>query len=116
MHLQNEVYITPSWDLNPLVSINGKASIVSPSVFNARYPSGKIPRSSKDHGKIFICRRGCNTRTATYTDEFKWEEVYQGAEDIDALIQRVKSQTKATRKRKRDFVPREDAAFDVSPS
>jgi len=116
MCFQNEVYITPSWDLNPLSSINGKASIVSPSTFNARYPSGKVPRSSTDYGKIFICRRGCNTRTATYTDEFEWKEIYGGANDVDALIQRIKSQTKATRKRKKDPVPREDAVLDVSPS
>ena len=50
---------------------------------------------------MFICRRGCNTRTATYTDEFKWEDIYQSADDILPLIERVQSQTKATRKRKR---------------
>ena len=113
--MQNEVYITPSWDVNPLASINGKASIVSSSVFDARYPSGKIPRTSKDYGKMFVCRRGCNTRTATYTDEFDWKEIYGGAQDIDSLVRLVKSQTKATRKRKRDSVPRDDATLDVSP-
>ena len=96
------MYLTPSWDINPLTSINGKAKIVSPDAFRAKYPTGKIPRSSRDHGKIFVCRRGCNTRTTTYTEEFIWEDIYQGAEDILALIDRVQSQTKATRKRKRD--------------
>ena len=86
---------------------------MSPSAFSVRFPSGKVPRTSKDYGKIFICRRGCNTRTATYTDEFKWEEIYGGAQDVDALIHRVKSQTKATRKRKRQDVSRDDAALDV---
>ena len=51
------MYITPSWDINPL---------------------------------------------ATYTDEFEWEEIYRGAEDLDALVERVKTQTKSTRKRKRE--------------
>ncbi|KAL8831745.1 MAG: hypothetical protein Q9191_000673 [Dirinaria sp. TL-2023a] len=109
----NEVYITPSWDINPLTSINGKATIMSPAVFNNVYPSGKIPRSSRNYGKVFICRRGCNTRTATYTDEFVWESIFQGPQDVDALIERARSQTKATRKRKREENPREDAAFDV---
>ena len=112
MCVQNEVYITPSWDVNPLTAINGKATIVSRPTFDARYPSGKVPRTAKDHGKIFVCRRGCNTRTATYTDEFIWEDIYGGAEDLDALIARVQSQTKATRKRKRDN-SYEDAGINV---
>ena len=85
-------------------------SIVSHDVFQKKYPSGKVLRSSKDYGKIFICRRGCNTRTATYTDEFIWEDIYKGEEDILELIEHIKSQTKATRKRKRD---NGDPAIDV---
>ncbi|KAL8722413.1 MAG: hypothetical protein Q9225_001092 [Loekoesia sp. 1 TL-2023] len=111
--LPNEVYITPSWDVNPLESINGKATIVSAETFRQKYPSGKVPRSSKDYGKIFVCRRGCNTRTATYTEEFVWEDIYHGAEDLLDLIDHVKSQTKATRKRKRDA---DDPAVDYDPT
>ena len=85
-------------------------SIVSHQTFQKKYPSGRIPRASKDYGKLFVCRRGCNTRTATYTDEFVWEDVYGGEEDIAELIERVKSQTKATRKRKRGS---DDPAIDV---
>ena len=96
--------------MNPLASINGKAAVVSAEVFKARYPSGKVPRSSRDYGKIFICRRGCNTRTATYTDEFIWEDTYHGVEDLLDLIDYVKNQTKATRKRKRNA---DDPAVDV---
>lgn len=114
---QNEVYITPSWDINPLVSINGKASIVSRASFYAKYPSGKIPRSSKDYGKLFVCRRGCNTRTATYTDEFVWENIYRGYDDLDPLVERLESQTKATRKRKRDQSYNDDGAgIEVLPN
>lgn len=113
---QNEVYITPSWDINPLVSINGKASVVSRASFYAKYPSGKIPRSSKDYGKLFICRRGCNTRTATYTDEFVWENIYRGYDDLDSLVERLQSQTRATRKRKRDkSYDDDDAGIEVLP-
>jgi len=114
--LANEVYITPSWDLNPLSSINGRASVMSQQVFQSRYPLGRVPRSSKDYGKIFICRRGCNTRTATYTDEFDWKEIYQSAEDILSLIERVQSQTKATRKRKRTTDAGEDDVLAWEPT
>ncbi|KAI9782535.1 MAG: Origin recognition complex, subunit 1 [Candelina submexicana] len=95
--LDNELYITPSWDINPLASINGKASIVSLQTFKSQYPNGRIPKTSKDYGKLFVCRRGCNTRTATYTEEFDWEQIYKGTDlDIHALVERVKSRTKAT--------------------
>ncbi|KAL9587286.1 MAG: hypothetical protein Q9212_000333 [Teloschistes hypoglaucus] len=110
--LPNEVYITPAWDLNPLQSINGKATVVSEKAFRAKYPSGKVPRHSKDFGKIFVCRRGCATRTATYTDEFIWEEKYRGVEDLLDLVDFVKTQTKATRKRKRGV---DDPALDSDP-
>lgn len=104
------MYITPSWDDNPLTTINGKATIVSPAEFTKRFPGGKIPRSSKDFGKIFVCRRGCNTRTASYTEEFIWEDIFGGEETaIPALIQLVKSQTKATRKRSGPRTTDEDA-------
>lgn len=114
--LPNELYITPSWDINPLTSINGRAIIVSENTFKSKYPSGKVPRSSRDHGKIFICRRGCNTRTATYTDKFNWEEIYRSADDILPLVERIKSQTKATRKRKRGDTTVEDAENDFEPA
>ena len=113
---QYEVYITPSWDINALSSINGRASIVSAATFRSWYPSGRVPRSSKEYGKIFICRRGCNTRTATYTDEFNWEDIYNSADDILPLIERVQTQTKATRKRKRGVDANEDPADDWDPS
>lgn len=98
--LPNELYITTGTDDNSLTTINGKATVVSPEVFAAQYPSGKVPRSSKDHGKIFTCRRGCNTRTTTYTEEFTWEQIYQDAQDITTLTELVDSQTMRTRRRK----------------
>lgn len=99
--LPNELYITPSWDVNPLASINGKATVLSQQAFLERWPSGKVPKSSKDFGKVFVCKRGCSTRTATYTEEFLWEDVFGGAEDLPALIERVKGETKATRKKRK---------------
>lgn len=110
--LPNELYITPSWDWNPLASINGKAVIMSSTTFYARYPSGKIPRRSKEYGKTFICRRGCNTRTATYTEEFIWEDIFHDAEeDVTALIDRLKSDTKATRKRRTEAKTTDEDGF-----
>lgn len=111
---QNELYITPSWDMNPLASINGKATVMSPAAFMAKYPGGKIPRTSRDYGKVFVCRRGCNTRTATYTNEFLWEDIFGGREDVYKLIELVKSETKATRKRRRDERKEQDTSEMVS--
>ena len=96
----NELYITANFDENALATINGKAQVLSLDEFHRRYPTGKEPRNSKSRGKIFVCRRGVNPRTATYTEEFKWEDVYGGSEDIDALIKLVESQTIRTRRRK----------------
>lgn len=98
--LPNEIYITPDSDENPLTTINGKAKVMSEESFKAQYHNGKVPRSSKDYGKVFVCRRGARPRTATYTEEFVWEEVYKGREDMDSLEELVESQTVKTRKRK----------------
>nr|POE47576.1 origin recognition complex subunit 1 [Quercus suber] len=95
-----ELYATVDFDANPLVSINGKATVLSQQQFDAKYPGGKIARHSKAYGKTFVCRRGVNTRTATYTEEFSWEDVYGGKEDMDKLIELIQSQTVKTRKRK----------------
>lgn len=112
----NEIYITPFGDVNPLESINGKAIVVSPQTFHQKYPSGKVPRSSRDYGKIFVCRRGCNTRKVVYTEEFVWEEVYRGYEDLDDLFELVDRQTsKPNKKRKRDHDYFDDEV-DVRPS
>jgi origin recognition complex subunit 1 len=83
---------------------------MSSGAYMAKYPTGKIRRGSRSFGKTFICRRGCNTRTATYTSEFVWEDIYHGSEgDIVDLIDRVKRETKATRKKRNDQYPAEDA-------
>ncbi|KAF2869729.1 P-loop containing nucleoside triphosphate hydrolase protein [Massariosphaeria phaeospora] len=97
--LPNELYISAAFDTNALTTINGTAKVMSLEEFDRLYPSGQGKKSSKDYGKAFVCRRGCNTRTTTYTPEFRWEDVYTGAEDIPALVELIESQTKATRKR-----------------
>ncbi|KAK8156313.1 P-loop containing nucleoside triphosphate hydrolase protein [Phyllosticta citrichinensis] len=122
-NLENELYITADFDDNPLVSINGSANVLSKDEFLKKYPSGKVPRTAKDFGKTFVCRRGVNTRTVTYTDEFIWEDVYHGDESWRALMELVKSQTKETRTRREprkatrddmdDFVAEDDYDGDA---
>lgn len=97
--IQYERYVTPAFDDNSLDCIEGKATVVSVEEFNRRYPNGKIPKQSRDFERLFICRRGCNIRTATYTEEFVWEEMYQGANDVEKLKDRIEKETKATRRR-----------------
>ncbi|KAM0486787.1 hypothetical protein ACHAPX_000050 [Trichoderma viride] len=100
----NELYISPSFDVNPLASINGKANIMSQDAFLSAHPSGKISRNSPDFGKTFVCRRGCNTRSTTYTDEFVWEEIYENG-DVSALKDFVEKNTRATRRKTRAQSP-----------
>jgi origin recognition complex subunit 1 len=74
---------------------------MSMEAFLSEYPTGKIPRQSADFGKAFVCRRGCNTRTASYTEQFNWEEFYQDGNNVFGMIEFVKENTKATRQRRR---------------
>ena len=74
---------------------------MSEKTFNFKHPNGKIPRTSKAFNKTYICRRGCNTRTATYTGEFIWEDLYDGTEDgLNKLMQQLENDTIATRKKR----------------
>lgn len=98
--LPNERYITTSMDNNPLETIMGRASIVSAEEFHRQYPTGKVPRNSPDFNRIFVCRRGVNLRTTTYTSDFVWEEVFSGTrEGIENLKAKVETETRATRKK-----------------
>jgi origin recognition complex subunit 1 len=94
---------------------------MSPDAFAKQFPKGTVPRGSRHHGKVFICRRGCNTRTATYTDEFIWEQIYLGFDYMHDLEDIIETQTKATRKQKAkskaldDFVIDDDEDDDGIP-
>jgi origin recognition complex subunit 1 len=107
----NELYISSEFDTNSLTTINGKAKVLSLDKFLKKWPNGKIPRHSPDFGKVFVCRRGCNTRTATYTEEFVWEDLFHG--DTADLAEFVKQHTKSSRKRKipKDTEPRDEYKF-----
>lgn len=86
---------------------------MSLGAFQKAFPSGKVPRNSNDYGKVFVCRRGCNIRTASYTDEFVWEDLYTGVDDINTLIESVEKGTKATRKRKTARQESPDDLYDA---
>jgi origin recognition complex subunit 1 len=58
-----------------------------------------VPKNHPNAGKIFVCRKGCNTRTATFTEDFIWEDVYKGYEYLHDLEDIIETQTKSTRKR-----------------
>ncbi|KAL5594555.1 hypothetical protein BROUX41_001480 [Berkeleyomyces rouxiae] len=98
----NELYITSTSDINPLGSVSGKANLMSEASYRKAFPTGKIPRSSPHYGKTFICRRGCNMRTTTYTNEFVWENMYRGYRDLQALLHFVAEGTKLSRKPKQE--------------
>ncbi|XP_044714790.1 origin recognition complex subunit 1 [Hirsutella rhossiliensis] len=74
--LLERLYISPSWDATPCFHQRRLRSC------HSRPFSGKVARHLPDFGRTFICRRGCNTRTATYTDEFVWEDIYRGGDDV----------------------------------
>lgn len=116
-YVENELYITTSFDVNALSTINGKAHVMSQQAFMNEFPTGKVPRKSKEYGKVFVCRRGCNTRTCTYTEEFIWEDIYHCREDLEALQERLQKETKATRKKKpaKDESPERDYKFEADP-
>lgn len=100
--LPNEQYLTADFNLNPLNSINGKATVMSKQAFFARYPDGVAPKNKADlheYNKCIVCRRGVNQVQGRYTEEFVWEEVYD-ENNILKLISLVKEGLKAARKRK----------------
>ncbi|TGZ84781.1 P-loop containing nucleoside triphosphate hydrolase protein, partial [Ascodesmis nigricans] len=95
--LENELYLNPNWDDVPLPSINGRATVCSLKEFEKRWPNGV---TKKEKGKVFVCRRGCNPRTAVYTDEFVWEDKWKGRDtDTQELQEWVEQETTAKRKK-----------------
>lgn len=100
--LPNEQYLTADFNVNPLTSINGKATVMSKDVFFAKYPNGTPPKGKEElaeFNKCIICRRGVNQLQGRYTDEFIWEDVYR-EDKIHDLITMVKDGLRAAKKRK----------------
>ncbi|KAJ5160315.1 Origin recognition complex subunit 1 [Penicillium canariense] len=100
--LPNEQYLTADFNVNPLTSVNGKATVMSKDAFYAKYPDGTPPKDKAElaeFNKCIVCRRGVNQVQGRYTEEFNWEQVY-GNGNIHQLICLVKDGLKAARKRK----------------
>ncbi|PGH00103.1 origin recognition complex subunit 1 [Blastomyces parvus] len=102
--LPNEQYITMDFNVNPLTSMNGKATVLSKAAFEERYPNGTPPKGKAElaeYNKCIICRRGVNQLQGKYTEEFTWEEVFDGTEQgTFELINFIKTGLKRSRKRK----------------
>lgn len=102
--LPKEQYITVDFNVNPLMSINGKATVLSKDAFYARYPNGKPPKGRAalaEYNKCIMCRRGVNQLQGKYTEEFAWEDICSESEEgVFKLIQRVTVGTKGSGKRK----------------
>ncbi|KAL2407913.1 Origin recognition complex subunit 1 [Exophiala dermatitidis] len=99
--LPNESYITADFNMNPLTAINGRATVLSKDAFFRKYPGGLPPKSKSGanrYSKTILCRRGVKQRTLQFTEDFVWEEIYKGPEDLLDLIDFVKEQTKGKRK------------------
>ncbi|KAF9889222.1 Origin recognition complex, subunit 1 [Aspergillus nanangensis] len=100
--LHNEQYLTPYFNVNPLTSINGKATVMSKDMFYAKYPNGTPPKGKDelaDYNKCIVCRRGVNQVQGKYTDEFVWEDVYR-EDSLFGLIDMIKTGLKTAKKRK----------------
>ena len=122
--LPNESYITADFNLNPLTSINGKATVLSKDRFFKKYPGGKLPRpkaARAQYAKTIICRQGVKQRTTQYTEEFIWHERYAGPQDLLSLVDWIKDQTKgknkATKNERHDheYVHKKEADEPATP-
>ena len=99
--VQNERYASLHFNYCPIASINGKALVLSKEAYDARFPTGKIPKKSRDNEKTFICRRGVEARSSRYTEEFVWDEIFQGGEEgVKQLAELIESEipSKAAKK------------------
>lgn len=99
--LPNEQFITSDFNMNPLTAINGRATVLSKEAYFAMFPEGKQPKSgtaANQYAKTIFCRRAVKQRTLLFTDEFVWDELYKGEEDLLPLIDWIKEQTRGKRR------------------
>ncbi|KAE8346639.1 hypothetical protein BDV24DRAFT_175583 [Aspergillus arachidicola] len=115
--LPNEQYLTADFNVNPITSINGKATVMSKDAFFAKYPNGAPPKGKEqlsDYNKCIVCRRGVNQLQGRYTEEFVWEDVYREDRIFD-LVAMIKDGLKKAKKRKQgddDYVDTKDKEDD----
>lgn len=99
--LPNEQFITGDFNMNPLTAINGKATVLSKDAYFALYPGGKQPKSKSaaiQYSKTLFCRRAVKQRTLFFSDEFVWEDLYNGEGDLLSLIDWVREHTKGKKR------------------
>lgn len=101
--------MSPTFDWNPLESVNGKAEVHGEAAFNTLYPTG-LTKTVQKKGKIFICRRACDVRPARYSPEFVWEDIYNGRNtDVQTLKEWVVKHTQKPDRRRRVEVEKLEA-------
>ena len=99
--LPNEQFVTSDFNMNSLSSINGRATVLSKDAYFARYPDGKQPRSKTaaiEFAKTIFCRRAVKQRTLVFTEEFIWDDLYGGKNDLLNLIDWIREQTRGKKK------------------
>ncbi|EZF35914.1 hypothetical protein H109_02788 [Trichophyton interdigitale MR816] len=119
--LPNEQYITTDFNINPLMSINGRATVMSKDAFYKKYPDGKPPKgkaAAAEFNKCIICRRGVKQLQGRYTDEFIWENIYTESEDgVFELVEFIREALSRARKRaQKGTGPAKDKQDDYAPS
>ena len=116
--MPNEQYITADFNINPLSSINGSATVMSKDAFLKRYPKGppKGKTALARYKKSIVCRKGVKQRNGRYTEEFVWDEIYTGPESLLSLLDLIQQQTKGRRrKEEEDPKPRGDNEYKDIP-
>ncbi|EFE37349.1 hypothetical protein TRV_07998 [Trichophyton verrucosum HKI 0517] len=119
--LPNEQYITTDFNINPLMSINGRATVMSKDAFYKKYPDGKPPKgkaAAAEFNKCIVCRRGVKQLQGRYTDEFIWEDIYTESEDgVFELVEFIREALSRARKRaQKGTGPAKDKPDAYTPS
>lgn len=91
-------------DESPLDSIIKKAIILSAKQYSERpIPKAKRGRKAKGHIETFVCRRACELKNTTYTEDFDWDEIKPETEnDVDQLVERINDEIETIRAQKRN--------------
>lgn len=95
--LPNESFITADFNMNPLTAINGKAIVLSKDDFARLYPDMEMPKSkaaAAKYAKTIMCRRAVKQRNMVFTDEFVWNDIYAGAQNLLDLLDWIQENTK----------------------
>ncbi|CAG8953211.1 hypothetical protein HYFRA_00003412 [Hymenoscyphus fraxineus] len=102
--LPNELYLTPGEDESPLLSIIDKATILSAQQYSDR-PIQAAKRGRKPKGYVettFVCRRACQLKNTTYTEQFDWGEIKPETEkEVSQLVDKINDEIESIRQQNR---------------